>query len=132
MRNRLLRIQILVIAKEGAPICGAPHFFERKRRSFIYSTLREVSLFLLESVLTQSADGALEILGQVLKGGAGGNAVVGIADGGVVLVTAGTNVFHGMILLIDEFVHMLPFTAEFYSARAGMMDGIYRTRLGGL
>ena len=97
-----------------------------------YGTLREVSLFFLESVLTQSADGALEILGQVLKGGAGLNAVVGIAKGGVVLVTAGANVFHGIILRIDEFVYMLPFTAEFYSARAGMVDGIYRTRLGGL
>ena len=96
------------------------------------SAHRKGSLFLLESVLTQSADGALEILGQILKGGAGLNAVVGIANGGVVLVTAGANVFHGMILLIDDFVHMLPFTAEFYSARAGMVDGIYRTRLGGL
>jgi hypothetical protein len=28
-------------------------------------------LFLLESILTQSADGALEVLGQILKGGAG-------------------------------------------------------------
>ena len=57
-------------------------------------SLREGSLFLLESILTQSADGALEVLGQILKGGAGGDAVVGITNGGIVFVTAGANVFH--------------------------------------
>ena len=90
----------LVNQNREPPLGGLPIFYERKRRSFIYSTLREVSLFLLKSVLTQSADGALEILGQVLEGGAGLDAVVGIADGRVVLVTAGANVFHGNILLI--------------------------------
>jgi hypothetical protein len=54
-------------------------------------------LFLLESILTQSADGALEVLGQILKGGAGLNAIVGIAKGRVVFVTAGANVFHGTV-----------------------------------
>jgi hypothetical protein len=87
----------LFASKKGAPICGAPHFYERKRRSFIYGTLREVSLFLLESILTQSADGALEILGQILEGGAGLDTVVGIAKGGVVLITAGANVFHSEV-----------------------------------
>ena len=89
-------------------------------------------LLFAEIILADSAKGAGKILGQIFKGGAGLNAVVGIADGGVVLVTAGANVFHGMILRIDEFVYMLPFTEGFYSARADMVDGIYRTMLGGL
>ena len=36
---------------------------------------RKGSLFLFESILAQSADGALKILGQLLEGGAGGDAV---------------------------------------------------------
>ena len=54
-------------------------------------------LFLLEGVLAEAADGALEVLGKLLEGGAGGDAVVGITEGGVVFVTAGANVFHNRI-----------------------------------
>ena len=67
------------------------------------TSLREGSLFLLESVLVQPANGAGEILGQVLPGRAGGNAVIGIAEGGVVLVTAGANVFHSGISFRNEY-----------------------------
>ena len=59
--------------------------------------LGEGSLFLLEGILTQSADRALKILGQLLEGGAGGDAVVGITDGRVIFVTAGANVFHSEV-----------------------------------
>ena len=56
-------------------------------------------LFLLEGILVQSADGANEILGQILPLGAGGNAVVGISYCGIVLITTGANVFHNQNLL---------------------------------
>ena len=83
------------LQKSGSPTRRAPHFYERKRRSFIYGTLRKGSLFLLESILTQSADGALEILGQILEGGAGGDAVFFCAHSGVIFKTANANVlFH--------------------------------------
>ena len=51
-------------------------------------------LFLLKSILVQPANGADEILGQILPGGAGLDAVVGITEGGVVLISTGANVFH--------------------------------------
>jgi len=35
------------------------------------------SVFLLKGVLAETADGALEVLGQILEGGAGGDAVIG-------------------------------------------------------
>ena len=43
---------------------------------------------LAELILGRAADGADEIIGQVFKGGAGGDAVVGVADGGVISPTA--------------------------------------------
>ena len=53
-------------------------------------------LFLLKSILVQPANGADEILGQILPGGAGLDAVVGITEGGVVLISTGANVFHNL------------------------------------
>ncbi len=55
----------------------------------IRSVVREDSLFLREGILTRSADGTLEVRRMLLEGGTGGDAVVGIAPGGVVFVTAG-------------------------------------------
>jgi hypothetical protein len=59
----------------------------------------EVSLFLLESVLIQPANGAGKILGQILEGSAGLDAVVGIANSGIILIAARANILHGRILL---------------------------------
>ena len=67
-------------------------------------------LFLLKGVLAEAADGALEVLGKLLEGGAGSDAVIGIADGGVVFVTARANVFHNRHsfhkLAIDSRLYM--------------------------
>ena len=57
-------------------------------------------LFLLEGVFAKAADRALEVLGKLLEGGAGGDAVIGIAEDGVVFVTAGADVFHSCNLLL--------------------------------
>jgi len=56
-------------------------------------------LFLLKSILVQPANGADEILGQILPSGAGLDAVVGITEGGGVLISTGANVFHN----VDSF-----------------------------
>ena len=53
-----------------------------------------VQLLSLEHILAEAADGAGPGLGDLFPGGAGGNTVVGISDGGVVDVTAGADVLH--------------------------------------
>ena len=51
-------------------------------------------LFLnLKSVLAESANGAFEVLGDVLPLGSGGDAVVGIADRRVVFISTGQTYF---------------------------------------
>ena len=61
-------------------------------------------LFLnLKSVLAESANGAFEVLGDVLPLGSGGDAVVGVADCGVVFISTGANVFHNFKVLLKSF-----------------------------
>ena len=75
--------------EKGAPQTGAP--------IFVHSiALREELLFLLKSILVQPANGADEILRQILPSRAGLNAVIGITEGGVVLISTGANVFHNL------------------------------------
>ena len=54
-----------------------------------------ISCLLFKSVLIKAADGADEVFGKVFPLGAGGDAIVGVAFGGIVFITAGANVFHG-------------------------------------
>ena len=55
-----------------------------------------------ELILTDGAQGALEILGDIFPLGAGGNAAFGIAQFLVVFPTANVaNVFHNKFLLND-------------------------------
>ena len=62
--------------------------------------LSSFPLCLLESVLTQSADGADPIFGNIVPFGAGSNAVFGIAGSGIILITAGAYIlFHHRVLL---------------------------------
>ena len=66
--------------------------------------LIKVELLLnLEDVLTKSADGADEIFGEVFEGGAGGDAVIGVADGRIIFPT--TNVAdvlaHNVLLMLN-------------------------------
>ena len=49
-------------------------------------------LFLLKNVLAQSAGGADPAVGDLVPGGAGGDAVVRVADGGVIDVAAGADI----------------------------------------
>ena len=53
----------------------------------------------LESVLAETAPWAYPIIGDVLEGSAGGDTSIGVANFGVVLETAGANIFHGVSLL---------------------------------
>ena len=57
-------------------------------------------LFLLEHVLAHLADGADPALGDLIPGGAGGHAVVGISHGGVIDVPAGAYAFIHFVLTI--------------------------------
>ena len=50
--------------------------------------------FYFEGVLAKAADGAFKVFGDFFPRGAGSDAVIGIADGGVVFIAAGTYVFH--------------------------------------
>jgi hypothetical protein len=57
--------------------------------------MHKFNLFLnLESVLTKTANGAFEVLGNLLPRRAGSDAVIGIAKCGVVFISTGANVFH--------------------------------------
>ena len=60
-------------------------------------------VFLLggEHVLAQAADGADPILGDIFPGGAGGDAAVGVADGGVIDIAAGADVLHDAVSFRD-------------------------------
>ena len=53
---------------------------------------------LLKHILVQTANGAVPGVGQILKGGAGGNAAIGIANGGIVFVSARAYILHGCVL----------------------------------
>ena len=50
-----------------------------------------------EHVLAQAADGADPIFGDIFPGGAGSDAAVGIADGGVIDIAAGADILHGAV-----------------------------------
>ena len=57
-----------------------------------------IILFLYEYVLAEAANGANPIVGNVLKGGAGSDTAVGIANLGIVNIAAGAYVlFHSML-----------------------------------
>ena len=60
------------------------------------------SLFGFEFILTCAADGADEIFGEVFEGGAGGDAVIGVANGRIIFPT--TNVAyvlaHSILLVL--------------------------------
>ena len=56
-------------------------------------------LRLLKDVLAHSTDGADPTVGDLVPGGAGGDAVVGIAHSGVVLIAAGAEIFVHSVLL---------------------------------
>jgi hypothetical protein len=60
------------------------------------------SLFGFEFILTCAADGADEIFGEVFEGGAGGDAVIGVADGRIIFPA--TNVAgvlaHSILLML--------------------------------
>ena len=78
------------------------HSDRRKQgRSLTVTGLCLVQLLSLEHILAEAADGAGPILGDLFPGGAGRDAVVRIADGGVVDVTAGADVLHYYGLLSD-------------------------------
>ena len=51
----------------------------------------------IKGILAKAADGADPIFGNVLPDCAGGYAVVGVAQGGVIDIAAGAFVFHGNI-----------------------------------
>ena len=57
-------------------------------------------LRLLKDILAHSTDGANPAVGDLVPGGAGGDAVVGVACGGVVLIAAGANVLIHIVLTI--------------------------------
>ena len=59
-------------------------------------------LFSAELVLANAANGACPIIGKVIESGTGSDAVVGVADFGVVNEAAGTNVFHGAPLSVGS------------------------------
>ena len=54
-------------------------------------------LFLFfKGVFAKAADGAFEVFGEICPRRAGGDAVVGIAEGRIVFIAAGANVFHSI------------------------------------
>lgn len=53
---------------------------------------RICGLLFLEHVLAQAADGADPIGGDIFPGSAGGDAVIGIANGGVINIAAGADI----------------------------------------
>ena len=72
----------------------------QKKPAFLWGKSGRVGSGGSKSVLAQAADGAHPILGDILPFGAGGDAAVGIADFGIVDVTAGAfKFFHGGFLL---------------------------------
>ena len=58
------------------------------------------ALDLVKSVLSQAADGAYPIFGDIFPGSTRGDAVVGIALSGIVNITTRTFVLHNCYLLI--------------------------------
>ena len=74
---------------------------ERRRSHFSDSFLKaSAQLCFGKAVLTHSAYGAGPILGNFLPRGAGSDAVIGIADSGIVLIAANAYIFHISIPLI--------------------------------
>ena len=68
-----------------------PRFIAKERgTSFPVSPKKRLSL--LKDVLAQAAGGAHPVVGDLVPRGAGGDAVVGIAHSGVILIAAGANV----------------------------------------
>lgn len=51
----------------------------------------------IKGILAKTADGADPIFGNVLPDCAGGNTVVGVAQGGVIDIAAGAFIFHGNV-----------------------------------
>ena len=57
-----------------------------------------IKLFSLKHILAETANGAYKILGNFFPGCAGSDAVIGIADFGIINISAGTNIlFHNMV-----------------------------------
>ena len=76
---------------------GGKSYEERcnKKRQAGHIQPASFALLLREHILAHAAQGALEILGDILPLGAGGNAVLGIAGGLIIDIAAGiTDVFH--------------------------------------
>ena len=73
-----------------------PRFIAKKRGTSFPVPLKKRSivcgLSLLKDVLAHSADGADPAVGDLVPGSAGGDAVVGIADSGVILIAAGADI----------------------------------------
>ncbi len=57
----------------------------------------------LKSVLAEAAGGADPIGGNIFPGSAGSYAVIGIANGGIVFIAAGANVFFHNCISLDIF-----------------------------
>ena len=83
---------------------GAEQAQKKRETSFPVSLKFQIfcgGLFLLKNVLAHAADGAYPAVGDLLPGGAGGNAVVGVARRGVVLIAAGAHVFIHFVFLLN-------------------------------
>ena len=80
-----------------------PRFIAKKRGTSFPVPLKKRSivcgLSLLKDVLAHSADGADPAVGDLVPGGTGGDAVVGITHSGVVLITARANVLVHLVFL---------------------------------
>ena len=74
---------------------------------------------LFKGALVKAADGADEIFGKVFEGGAGGDAVIGVAGGLVVFVAADlAYVFHAVFFLFIIFATARELESEVFDLLA--------------
>ncbi len=64
----------------------------------------EICLHFFKCILARSADGADPIFGDFFPRGAGGNAVIRIADYGIIFVAAEADVFCNIHLIVSDAV----------------------------
>ena len=66
---------------------------QKKREAGLPVSLKRIfCLRLLKDILAQAAGGAHPVVGDLVPRGAGGDAVVGVTHGGVVLIAAGADI----------------------------------------